>query len=157
MTTETVVLTPQQRLARSRRALVDQLQGGRPRRDEEFDAYPPDEGEFGAEADASDPPRGAHPFAWTSIAGGMARRWWRRHPANAAGQLARPLLDRYARKEPAKLVAAAAATGALVVLIKPWRLLSITAVLAAVLKSSDVADMVTTLMKKNAHPRKDIP
>ncbi|MDM0011496.1 hypothetical protein QTH87_03495 [Variovorax sp. J22P168] len=150
------VLTPQQRLARSRRALVDQLQGGRPRRDDEFDAYPPDEGETQATGDGADEPRGAHPFAWTSIARGVARRWWRRHPANAVGQLARPLLDRYARDEPAKLVAAAAATGALVVLIKPWRLLSITAVLAALLKSSDVADMVTTLMEKNAHPPKDV-
>jgi len=40
---------------------------------------------------------------------------------------------------------------------KPWRLLSITAVLAAVVKTSDVADMVTTLMQKNANPRKDPP
>jgi hypothetical protein len=87
----------------------------------------------------------------------VVRRWWRRHPANAAGQLARPLLERYAREEPAKLVGAAAAAGALVVLVKPWRLLSITAVLAAVVKTSDVADMVTTLMQKNANPRKDPP
>jgi hypothetical protein len=62
-----------------------------------------------------------------------------------------------AREEPAKLVAAAAATGALVVLVKPWRLLSITAVLAAVLKTSDVADLVTTLMKRTTNPRKDAP
>lgn len=158
MAIEDTVLTPQQRLARSRRALVDQLQGGRPRRDDEFDAYPPEEGEFaelpeGAEGRA----QGAGRFAWSSVARNVVRRWWRRHPANAVGQLARPLLDRYAREEPAKLVAAAAATGALVVLIKPWRLLSITAVLAAVLKTSDVADMVTTLMQKNANPRKDPP
>ena len=91
------------------------------------------------------------------MAGSVVRRWWRRHPANAAGQLALPLLERYAREEPAKLVAAAAATGALVVLVKPWRLLSITAVLAAVLKTSDVADLVTTLMKKTTNPRKDAP
>lgn len=79
-------------------------------------------------------------------------------PANAVGQLARPLLDRYAREQPAKLMAAAAAAGALVVLVKPWRLLSITAVLAAALKTSDVADLVTTLMHKNPSPsRKDSP
>jgi hypothetical protein len=30
--------------------------------------------------------------------------------------------------------------------VKPWRLLSVTALVAAVLKTSDVADMVTTLM-----------
>jgi hypothetical protein len=39
------------------------------------------------------------------------------------------------------------------------RLLSITAVLAAVLKTSDVADLVTTLMHKNpdSPPQKDLP
>jgi len=87
----------------------------------------------------------------------MAERWWRRHPAHAAAQLARPLLEHYARKEPAKLMAVAAATGAVLVLVKPWRLLSVTAVLAAALKTSDVADIVNTLMQKTTPPRKDPP
>jgi hypothetical protein len=140
-------LTPQQKLAISRRALVQQLQGGgeaeieepspaateRQRRTGIFDQVP-----------------------WFTMARRVTRRWWRRHPANAVGQLARPLLDRYAREQPVKLMAAAAAAGGLIVLVKPWRLLSITAVLAAVLKTSDVADMVTTLMHKNpSPPRKD--
>jgi hypothetical protein len=95
---------------------------------------------------------------WLSVGRSVAERWWRRHPAHAAGQLARPLLERYARKEPAKLMAIAAATGAVLVLVKPWRLLSTTAVLAAVLKTSDVADLVTTLMQKTTSPpRKDPP
>ena len=148
MAADRQALTPQQRLALSRRALVAQLQGDRPEaaRDELY-ALP---------APAVRPAAYDH-FAWSSVARGVVRRWWRRHPANAAGQLARPLLERYAREEPAKLVGAAAAAGALVVLVKPWRLLSITAVLAAVVKTSDVADMVTTLMQKNANPRKDPP
>ncbi|SDD06732.1 hypothetical protein SAMN05444679_107154 [Variovorax sp. CF079] len=142
-------LTPQQRLAISRRALVQQLRGSE------------------AAADAPRPASGRRPAQresvldrvdWASVARNATRRWWRRHPANAVGQLARPLLDRYAREQPAKLMAAAAAAGALVVLVKPWRLLSITAVLAAALKTSDVADLVTTLMHKNPGPsRKDSP
>jgi hypothetical protein len=140
--------TPQQRLAQSRRALVAQLLGRR-RDTPDEDLYPtaPPQGRAGA----------FDHFAWSSVARGVVRRWWRRHPANAVGQVALPLLERYAREEPAKLVGAAAAAGALVVLVKPWRLLSITAVLAAVLKTSDVADVVTTLMQKNANPRKDPP
>jgi len=55
----------------------------------------------------------------------------------------------------------AAATGSLLVLVRPWRLLSATAVLAAVLKTSDVADLITTLMSKSPSsprpPRKDTP
>jgi hypothetical protein len=147
MAAEPDTLSPQQRLAISRRALVSQLQGDRPHMAEEPQAF--------------ERPRrineAANKFAWGPVARNVARRWWRRHPANAVGQVARPLLERYAREEPAKLVAAAAATGALLVLVKPWRLLSITAVLAAVLKTSDVADLVNTLMQKNTTPRKDPP
>jgi hypothetical protein len=147
MAVEIGTLTPQQRLALSRRALVNQLRGGeRP----DYEDEPSTAGRPLHESESA-----GHGFAWTSIASNVAARWWRRHPANAVSQLARPLLDRYARKEPAKLIAAAAATGALIVMIKPWRLLSITAVIAAVLKTSDVADVVTTLMHKTS--RKDPP
>ena len=71
-------------------------------------------------------------------------------------QLARPALERRAREQPAQLMLAAAATGAVLVVVRPWRLLSATALLAMVLKTSDVADVVTTLMhKKKPTPRKD--
>lgn len=142
-------LTPQERLTVSRQALIAQLYGEQSHPDE-IDAAEGPPPHRGGKA-------GARPYNWSAVAGNVVRRWWRRHPANAAGQLALPVLERYAREEPAKLVAAAAATGALVVLVKPWRLLSITAVLAAVLKTSDVADLVTTLMKKTTNPRKDAP
>ncbi|MGJ7607739.1 hypothetical protein ACSFA7_25615 [Variovorax sp. LT1R20] len=156
-------LTPQQRLAISRRALVRQLHGGEDARDERYPASEPDDDLEYAHHDASTSPA-SEPHArgkgnvWGSVARSVVQRWWRRHPAHAAGQLARPLLEHYARKEPAKLMAAAAATGALLVLVKPWRLLSVTAVLAAVLKTSDVADVVNTLMQKTSSPpRKDPP
>ncbi|MBT2326520.1 hypothetical protein J7E62_29855 [Variovorax paradoxus] len=144
-------LTAQQRLAISRRALLRQMRQG-------------DQAVIDEPAPAISQHRSARhesAFAridWASVGRHAARRWWRRHPANAAGQLARPVLDRYAREQPAKLMAAAAAAGALVVLVKPWRLLSVTAVIAAVLKTSDVADLVTTLMRKKPSPsRKDSP
>ncbi|WP_431275460.1 hypothetical protein ACQ858_03670 [Variovorax ureilyticus] len=138
MSTEREQLTPQQRLSLSRRALIAQLQRG-------------DEDESPRQFDVQ------HGNPWSQVASHVVRRWWRRHPANAAGRLALPLLERYAREQPAKLIAAAAATGALVVLIRPWRLLPITAILAAVFKTSDMADLVTTLMKKPARPPKDAP
>lgn len=139
-------LTPAQRLARSRQALLTELRG---------DAAP---------APAASPPTSIPPaeaahlldqVPWAPVARHVARRWWRRHPLNAASQIARPLLGRVAREQPAKLVAAAAAAGALAVLVRPWRLLSVTAVLAAVMKTSDVADLVTTLMQRQTTPRKE--
>ena len=173
-------LSPVQRLALSRRALVRQFNqdAGAPAEDEE-----PDDLEYAqydaqaASAQADDlhqdhargrgeqgGTRGRRENVWLAVGRSVAERWWRRHPAHAVGQLARPVLEHYARKEPAKLMAAAAATGALLVLVRPWRLLSATAVLAAVLKTSDVADLVTTLMRKprgsphpSRSPRKDTP
>lgn len=150
MAAEPLDLSPQERLAISRRALISQLQGGnRHARDE-----PPLLMDRPLRLRGT-PSGTSGQFAWAALAQNVARRWWRRHPANAVAQVARPLLDRYAREEPAKLMAAAVGAGALLVLVKPWRLLSITAVLAAVLKTSDTADLVNTLMQKNANPRKD--
>ncbi|MCR6477673.1 hypothetical protein NU688_16040 [Variovorax sp. ZS18.2.2] len=159
--TERPPLTPQQRLAISRRALVRQLHGGEDARGQPSESD--DDLEY-AHHDTSTGPAHEQPRPhgrgniWGGVARSVVQRWWRRHPAHAVGQLARPLLEHYARKEPAKLMAAAAATGALLVLVKPWRLLSVTAVLAAVLKTSDVADVVNTLMQKTSSPpRKDPP
>ena len=133
-------LTPQQRLAVSRRALVQQLRGEAP-------PAAPERARAGPQPRRAGRPSLFDRIAWLPVARSMAERWWRRHPANAVGQLARPVLDRYARENPAKLVAAAAAAGAVIVLVRPWRLLSVGALVAAALKSSDIADMVTTVMR----------
>lgn len=146
MAVEPSVLTAQQRLAMSRRALVEQLNGGAA-----MDDTVPYRPRLGAPSSA-----GANGSSvWVPVARKVVRRWWRNHPANAVGHLALPALERYARQEPAKVVAAAAAVGALIVLVRPWRLISITAVVAALLKTSDVAGVVTTLMQREPPPRKD--
>lgn len=129
-------LTPQQRLAISRRALVNAFHG-----ESESQAY---QGRA-QRAGLLDRTR------WGPAARKLAQRWWRRHPANAASKLARPVFEKYAREEPIKLVAAAAAVGALLVVTRPWRLLSAGAVMAAVFKSSDIADMVNTLLQRSSN------
>lgn len=168
---ERAPLTPQQRLALSRRALVRQLSGGSGVDDgDRHETHQPaeeDELEYAhREAPAERRPRAAQEErvgglagnVWFSMGRSVAQRWWQRHPAHAMGQLARPLLQSYAREQPVKLMAVAASIGAVAVLIKPWRLLSVTAVLAAVMKTSDVADVVNTFMQKNSNtPRKDLP
>ena len=143
-------LDPKARLAASRAALLAELSGDTP----------------GKRPDVQQPIDGGQPPAqasgwlatvpWLPLGRRVAERWWRRHPANAMLQLARPALERHAREQPAQLMLAAAATGAVLVVVRPWRLLSATALLAMVLKTSDVADVVTTLMhKKKPTPRKD--
>ncbi|MEJ8854287.1 hypothetical protein WKW79_06890 [Variovorax robiniae] len=149
MTIDRNALTAQQRLAVSRRALVREMNGGAP---QELPLRTSARASGGTEGGAGF----LENFAWAKVGRKVVERWWRRHPANAASQLARPFLDRYAKEQPVKLVAIAATTGALIVLARPWRLLSVTAVVTALLKSSDIADMVTTLMQKDSSsPRKD--
>lgn len=148
------VLTPQERLALSRRALVNQLRGGKPdsaQTDGFGRAY---NANLDNEVHGGRPPRPGvlDRFAWTSMAKKVGQRWWRRHPANTVGQLAQPLLQHYARDQPLRLVTIAAAVGAVAVLVKPWRLLSVTAVLAALMKTSDLADVVNTLMHARPEP-----
>ena len=137
-------LSPQERLAISRRALVNQLQG-------EAGAGEPDAARRGRAPRASL----LEGIAWAPMARSVVRHWWQRHPANTVGQLALPVLERYAREQPFKLVAAAATVGALVVLSRPWRLLPASAAVAALLKTSDVAGVVNTLMKRKPSPRKE--
>ena len=134
------ILTVQQRLASSRRALMNRLKGD----NYEHTPGPGADSEQQAGVVSSFLSRNSYGFLIRNLIG----RWWNRHPANAAGQLAGPLLEHYARQKPVKLLAISAGVGALVVLTKPWRLLSATALLAAFLKTSNVADMVTTLMEK---------
>jgi len=158
-------LTPQQRLAISRRALFNQIDSAADR-----DAEPAEHTRSTAttaayaEASQGSPSHTSSKkkkrglldgLPWLSVAQSFGARWWRRHPANAMVQLAQPLLQRYARKQPGKLIAIAAGTGAVLMLVKPWRLLSVTALAAAVLKTSDVADMVTTLMHGQLATRDD--
>lgn len=144
MSADVPELTPQQRLAVSRRALLHHLQG--------------------RDANGLPDPKHHRPAAasgllsampWGTMARNVVGRWWSRHPANAVGQLARPILQRYADEQPVKLMAGAAAVGALLVLVKPWRLLSAGALAAALLKTSNVAGMVTSLMESKDKPRKD--
>lgn len=70
-------------------------------------------------------------------------RWWRRSHLSTVTELGRPFLQDYAARHPAKLMAYAAGTGSLVVLVKPWRLLSLGMIVGLVVRSTDIAGMVT--------------
>lgn len=82
--------------------------------------------------------------------------WWRSHPAHLAAALVQPVLGQYARTHPLALLGGAAALGAVVVLARPWRLIPVTGVLMAALKSKAFTDFIaSTLMPdpgRNRHP-----
>jgi len=75
-------------------------------------------------------------------------RWWHRHPLHGVVQLGQPLLERYARRHPGRLVAYGAGTGALIWVLKPWRLLSVATVVTLLFKSSDLSGMMSGVVTK---------
>lgn len=70
-------------------------------------------------------------------------RWWRRSHLSTAVELGTPFLQEYAARHPAKLMAGAAGVGSLVVLVKPWRLLSLGMVVGLLVRSTNLAGIVT--------------
>ena len=83
---------------------------------------------------------------WFGNARSALRMWWRHHPAHMGLELATPMLSAYARKKPVQFLGIAAAVGAIVVVAKPWRLISATGLVMALLKSSQISSLVMSAM-----------
>lgn len=133
-------LSPQNRVEASRNAILQYMMEGEPLAQA---------GRSRPAADSSDADDGplSGPSRWQYYLGAV-QVWWQRHPAQFAIALARPTLNRYADQQPLKLVGVAAAVGAAVVLFKPWRLISVTGLLLATLKSSQVSGLILTLLSR---------
>jgi len=128
------LLSPKDRLAASRQAIVRQMNHETA---EPGHASNADGGESAA-IDASS-------STW-QLATQVVSGWWRNHPAHLAVEIATPLLKTYAEEKPLKLLGAAAAAGAAVVLFRPWRLMSLSGVLMTALKTSGVSGIVNSLL-----------
>lgn len=80
-----------------------------------------------------------------------AKAWWRSHPAHMAVEVGQPLLEKYAAANPLKLLAISAAIGGAVVLAKPWRLISVTGLVIAALRSTQMSGLVASLLSPQPH------
>jgi hypothetical protein len=78
----------------------------------------------------------------------VAGRWWHRHPLSSVFQLGQPLLERYAQRHPGKLIAYGAGTGAMLWIVKPWKLLSAATVVTLIVRTSDISGIVSDVVKK---------
>jgi hypothetical protein len=126
--------TPQQRLALTRKAIVRHMA------QDESGSHEDQHHDMSREEAAS---QGSG--TWQLIQHAM-RAWWRHHPARVAVDFAKPALGHYAQERPLKLLGIAAAAGAAVVLIKPWRLVSVTGLLLSTLKSSQISGVLLSLL-----------
>lgn len=130
--------TPLERLAASRKALIRHMSGDG-RTPEDHDDFEGDE-RFHA----------ASSGAWETVKHAM-RAFWRKHPVGVAIDLARPVIGKYAEEQPFKLLGISAGIGAAAVLLRPWRLVSLGAVLVAALKSSELSNMLFSMLATSRH------
>jgi hypothetical protein len=132
------------RLARTRRALIDQIQhperpkepGGTHRRGENGpgDGEPPERAS------------GSGPGGWLARLRRAASAWWRYHPAHMGLELATPALSAFAERKPLQYLGIAAAVGAVVVIARPWRLISVGGLVMAVAKSSQLSTLLLSAL-----------
>lgn len=133
--------SPQARLTASRKALVRQMSNSDGRLDNDPQARLH---EFSNPSSSSNhKTEGSstwHVFTRAVMA------WWQHHPVQVAVDVGRPFLNNYARDKPLQLLGMAVATGAAVVLIKPWRLVSMTGLAVAALKSTNLSSTLLSFL-----------
>ena len=133
------------KLARSRQAIIEHIARKQRRhdpREETAQGFAPYDDEL-PYPQMEPPPKGG---GWFGHMGHAVRTWWRYHPAHMAVELATPMMRGYARRKPVQLLAIAAAAGAALTFARPWRLISLTTLLVAVLKSSQLSSLFMAAM-----------
>lgn len=124
-------LSARERLVLSRQAIVRQMNH------ESAEPAPTDE--------AARPEIDASASTW-DLGRQVVSAWWHNHPVHLALDLARPVVSCYAEDQPLKLLGISAGLGAAVVLLRPWRLMSLTGVLMAAVKSPQLSGVVRSLL-----------
>ena len=127
------------RLARSRLALIEHVH----RKEMKKNPHVQADGEQWEAAEAAAASSGG---GWFTRIKRAAQSYWRHHPARIGLQVATPMLSAYARKQPLAYMGIAATAGAVLMLARPWRLVSVTGVLVALAKSPQLAGVVMSAM-----------
>lgn len=135
--------TPQERLAASRQAILRHMS-----RDEGNGPRPDDTIGNAAETHATS---GQSPWRSLASLSHAARAWWQHQPIHYAFDMAVPVLGRFAERQPFKYLAVAAATGAVIVLIRPWRLISIGGLMLAAVKSAATPGILMSLLSSSSN------
>lgn len=132
------------RLARSRLAIIDQIQG-REHRQQRRESR--GRREHAARGDAA--PEQETEKSGDSRFGQLKRAiksWWRYHPAHVGLELATPALSAFAERKPLQYLGIAAAVGAVIMIARPWRLISVTGLLVGLAKSSQVSGLLLSAL-----------
>ena len=133
--------SPQERLAISRKAIVKHMSRYHPEVQKRLD------GEIEVDDIADNLARNSR-FSQVKYA---AHMWWNRHPASAVASLATPFLNDYAKIHPFKLVGISVIAGVALVVVRPWRMISGSALIIAAVKSSGLSNTLLSMLSSMAH------
>ena len=98
----------------------------------------------------------SQPMSVWAVSKKAGRIWWHYHPARTALAVVEPLMGAYAERHPWKLLGMAAGAGALAVVTRPWKLISVTGLALATLRSSQVSAVIASLVTPdNEQKRRD--
>lgn len=97
------------------------------------------------------------PAGWYARIKRVASGWWRHHPASMGLELATPILAEYAGRKPVQFLAMAAVAGAVLMVARPWRLISATGLMVALLKSSQLSSLVMSAMSAAEYQNDEQP
>lgn len=141
-----------EKLARSRQAILEHVSRRHRKHDPRME---PEEGFADVNAYAAYADDGPEPGSgWFGHLGHVVRTWWRYHPAHMVVDLATPMMRSYARRKPVQLLGISLAVGAALTFARPWKVISVTTLLVALLKSSQMSHLFTAAMSA-ADYRKD--
>jgi ElaB/YqjD/DUF883 family membrane-anchored ribosome-binding protein len=87
----------------------------------------------------------SHGIDWAGVAQSTAKTWWMEHPAHTAASLAQSAAESYTRRKPFAALAIAAGVGAGLVIARPWRLMSASALLLGLVRSSNLTGMASSI------------
>ena len=130
-------ITAQQRLAASRQAIIRDMNRDDPEMDQLAQAD--------AQSDISETGIDASSGSWDLIKQ-VSVSWWRSHPVGLALDVAKPMMQTFAKEQPLKLLGIAAGTGIALVVLRPWRLISLTGVAIALFKSTQLSGVVRSFI-----------
>lgn len=83
--------------------------------------------------------------------------WWRNHPLHMGLEMAQPAVIAYAGQHPLRLLALSAAAGAALVLARPWRLISVTGLLMAAIRSPQLSSAILSALRSGGQPAGESP
>lgn len=139
------------KLAATRLAIIAHLQGRERRHEHRGAERYADPLQDAQDEERTERPRARNggrrsPAGWLQHAQHVARSWWRHHPASMGLELVTPALSSYAARKPVQYLGIAAAVGAVFMVVRPWRLISVTGLIVAIVKSSQLSSVVMSAM-----------